>query len=227
MVLRRSDFESSGYAVFQSAVSETQVETLREDFSAGEAGKRIYEATGEMRNVIESGALALVARQVLGEASRPVRAILFDKTADVNWTLGWHQDRVLAVKRRWDVAGFGNWTTKWGAVHVEPPFAMIERMATLRLHCDPCADENGPLEVIEGSHCLGRLSEPQVAETVRTGRATALICGAGDAILLSTPIVHRSRKSRSAARRRVLQVDYAAFDLPAPLEWAYRLADAA
>ena len=36
-----------------------------------------------------------------------VRAILFDKTGDANWTVPWHQDRSIAVATRIDVAGFG------------------------------------------------------------------------------------------------------------------------
>jgi hypothetical protein len=35
----------------------------------------------------------------------------------------------------------------------------------------------------------------------------------------ATPILHASDLAQAPARRRVLQVDYAASDLPAGLEW--------
>jgi hypothetical protein len=36
----------------------------------------------------------------------PVRAILFDKITSANWTVPWHQDRSIAVRKRIDVPGF-------------------------------------------------------------------------------------------------------------------------
>jgi len=51
-----------------------------------------------------------LAAAFLGNHCRPVRAILFDKTADTNWSPAWHQDRTICVKQRIDVEGFGAWT---------------------------------------------------------------------------------------------------------------------
>ena len=66
-----------------------------------------------------------------------MRAILFDKTPATNWSLGWHQDRTIAVAKRADVNGFGPWTVKSGLLHVAPPFDILVRMVTLRVHLDP------------------------------------------------------------------------------------------
>ena len=41
----------------------------------------------------------------------------------------------------------------------------------------------------------------------------------GDVWVYRTPILHASHAAEPGRRRRVLQVDYAAGDLPAPLEW--------
>src|ERR1700739_3420143 len=46
-----------------------------------------------------SGAGRLI-HAILGRTARPVRAILFDKTPAVNWAVGWHQDRTIAVRAR-------------------------------------------------------------------------------------------------------------------------------
>lgn len=37
---------------------------------------------------------------VLGPQARAVRAIFFNKTADANWSLRWHQDSVIAVAEK-------------------------------------------------------------------------------------------------------------------------------
>jgi ectoine hydroxylase-related dioxygenase (phytanoyl-CoA dioxygenase family) len=152
-----------------------------------------------------------------------VRVILFDKTTGTHWNLGWHQDRVIAVKERIEIDGFTNWSRKWGAIHVEPPFEIIERLVTVRLHCDDCSDDNGALEVIKGSHRFGRMDDTSTAAAAAHGECAVVECSAGDAVLLRTSILHRSGSSRSSRRRRVIHVDYADFALPSPLEWAYEM----
>ncbi len=62
---------------------------------------------------------------VLGQEARPVRAVLFDKNDAADWSLGWHQDRTIAVVERVETTGYGPWSVKQGITHVEPPFALI------------------------------------------------------------------------------------------------------
>lgn len=83
------------------------------------------------------------------------RAILFDKRADQNWCLGWHQDHTIAVKQRVEVDGFGPWSVKSGMVHVEPPFGLLASVVTLRVQVDPVPVTNAPLLVASGSHKHG------------------------------------------------------------------------
>jgi hypothetical protein len=56
-----------------------------------------------------TGTISGVSASWLGEKARPVRAMLFDQSANANWSLGWHQDRVIAVKQRVETIGFENW----------------------------------------------------------------------------------------------------------------------
>lgn len=83
-----------------------------------------------------NGLVAEIAKSILGARAEPVRAILFDKTPLTNWTLGWHQDRTIAVERRAKVAGYGPWSIKAGVRHVEPPFDVLTGMVTVRVHLD-------------------------------------------------------------------------------------------
>lgn len=156
----------------------------------------------------------------LRPGARPVRAILFDKTAAANWALGWHQDRTIAVKERGDFAGYGPWSIKAGVHHVEPPFALIEAMVTLRIHLDPVPIDNAPLLIAPGSHRLGRIAEHDVERVVDRLGSHACLAERGDVWAYTTPILHASGAARGSGHRRVLQVDYCAASLPDGLCWA-------
>jgi hypothetical protein len=164
-------------------------------------------------------AIGEVAADRLGARVRPVRAILFDKTQDANWSLGWHQDRTIAVARRIETPGFGPWTVKQGLPHVAPPFALLETMVTLRIHLDPAPETNAPLLVAPGSHRLGLIREGDIDRTVAACGTAACLAEAGDIWVYATPILHASQAARAPARRRVLQVDYSGAELPGALRW--------
>lgn len=106
--------------------------------------------------------------------------------------------------------------------HVEPPFELIERMVTLRVHLDPVPADNAPLLIAPGSHRLGRLSEAAIAEAVQRCGAVPCLAERGHVWLYATPIVHASAasKAQAQAHRRMLQIDYSADQLPEPLERA-------
>ena len=152
-------------------------------------------------------------------AARPVRAVWFDKTAAANWAVPWHQDRTIAVRNRVANPGFGPWSIKAGTVHVEPPFALLANMLTMRLHIDACPAENAPLEVAIGSHG----HKHPIAEVTAVAAASPrrlCLAAKGDLWLYRTPIVHRSARAERPARRRVLQIDFCGENLPQGLEWA-------
>ncbi len=152
-------------------------------------------------------------------SQRAVRAVLFDKSAAANWALAWHQDRVIVVRERRAAPGFGCWSRKAGAIHVEPPPEILSRMVTLRLHFDPVPATNAPLLVAPGSHRLGRIAEGDVPVLVDACGQVACVAETGDVWAYATPILHASERARAPQRRRVLQVDYAAEALPGGLEW--------
>jgi hypothetical protein len=184
-----------------------------------EAGLRIY-GLGQLRPLLEiRGPIGSIAASVLGDHVQPVRAILFNKSPESNWSLTWHQDRTICVKERRDAPGFGPWAIKAGMQHVEPPFGLLERMVTLRVHLDDVPATNGPLLIAPGSHSLGRISVGEIDQIVRRCGTRACLAEAGDAWLYATPILHASDAPSNPASRRVLQVDYAAEALPHGLEW--------
>lgn len=183
------------------------------------AGIRIHGIAALRPILASNGPVGSIASRVLGPKSQPVRAILFDKVADLNWSLAWHQDRTICVKARHEVEGFGPWTIKQGMQHVTPPFSLLERMVTLRVHLDRVPMDNAPLLIAPGSHRYGRIREGDIERVAAQCGQHACLAEPGDVWLYATPILHASRASEKPAKRRVLQIDYSAEALPPPLEW--------
>ena len=216
-------FVPHGALRLRSAMTDAELfglDTALAGLPPNRAGIRLRGNAALQPLLAKDGPVGAVAASILGGAARPVRAILFDKTPAANWALAWHQDRTVAVARRVEVDGFGPWTVKDGLPHVAPPFAVLAGMVTLRIHLDPVPMTNAPLLVAPGSHRLGRVAAAEVPDAVRRCGIAACIAEAGDIWLYATPILHASDAARQPARRRVLQVDFAAGPLPGGLEWA-------
>lgn len=214
-------FAVDGAERFPAAISDDMEDILAAlgHLPVEQAGVRIHRIEALQMFLAADGSIGRIAASRLGVACRPVRAILFDKTSETNWSLAWHQDRTICVKRRVDVPGFGPWTMKGGMQHVAPPFKILERMVTLRVHLDDVPAHNSPLIVALGSHTEGRVPISAYEEVVARCGTYVCLANAGDVWLYSTPILHASEAASAPARRRVLQLDYSADDLPSGLEW--------
>ncbi|MEW6643827.1 MAG: phytanoyl-CoA dioxygenase family protein [Pseudomonadota bacterium] len=215
-------FVNDGAQLCAAALTSDELRSLQAVLShlpADHAGLRLRGVEGLPPFLAVSGPIGRCAAAVLGDACRPVRAILFDKTPATNWALGWHQDRTIAVRQRLAVDGFETWSVKSGMAHVEPPFALLSGMVTLRLHLDAVPASNAPLLVAPGSHKLGRIAEEDIRDVVRRCGAVACLAEPGDVWLYATPILHASDAAVMPTHRRVLQVDFAVGGLPGGLEW--------
>ena len=211
-----------GAQLFKAALSATQVSALESALSGqrrDHAGVRLSGIPGLRPFLSPSGPVGQVPASFVGPQCLPVRAILFDKSAEQNWSLGWHQDRTIAVKQRIDVEGFGPWSVKSGMVHVEPPFDLLAGMVTVRVHLDAVPLTNAPLLVAPGSHKRGRIPAVEIPNVVSQCGVIPCLADAGDIWLYATPILHASQASVAPLHRRVLQVDYAVSQLPGGLEW--------
>jgi hypothetical protein len=216
-------FSDDGARLFREALTRNQLNSLEAvlcHLPRDQAGLRLKGVDGLTPFLASKGHIGRCARSVLGDDCRPVRAILFDKTAETNWALGWHQDRTIAVKERIPVAGFGTWSTKRGMLHVEPPYELLSGMVTLRVHIDPVPASNAPLLIAPGSHRLGRVPEDDIRDVVRRCGTVACLAEPGDIWLYSTPILHASEVAAVPMHRRVLQIDFSVGELPGGLEWS-------
>lgn len=219
--MRALTLETDG-AVRLDRAALSMLEDLRRivrDLTPDRAGLRLHGVIALQDALAPAAELGRIATSLLGPKARAVRALLFDKTPSTNWSLGWHKDRTIVVRERIEVHGFGPWTIKQGLVHVAPPAALQRDMITMRVHLDAVPDGNAPLLIAPCSHRLGRIAEADIERVVaRCGTATCL-AEAGDVWLYATPILHASAAAVGAIRRRVLQIDFAATDLPGGLTW--------
>ncbi|MFZ6719505.1 phytanoyl-CoA dioxygenase family protein [Undibacterium sp. Ji49W] len=158
--------------------------------------------------------------------AKPVRSIFFNKNAEHNWLVAWHQDMTICVDQRMDAPGYTKWTLKNGVHHVEPPANVLESMLTLRIALDAANHDNAALKVMAGSHRYGKLKGEQVDDYVeKAAQSDVYVCNmqAGDVLLMKPLLFHASDKANHttrASQRRVLHLEFSATTLPAPMQWA-------
>jgi ectoine hydroxylase-related dioxygenase (phytanoyl-CoA dioxygenase family) len=220
--------EQRGWATTRPVLTDDEVVALREAVAPlavdGRGGARNLLAHTDVRALAASPAARSLAAAVLGDACFAVRGILFDKTPGANWKVVWHQDLSIAARERVEKPGFGPWTEKAGVAHVQPPVTVLEQMLAVRIHLDDCGPENGPVRVIDGSHRCGRLSATQIDELRRTEPERDCLVEQGAILAFRPLILHASAPAILPAHRRVIHIEYAAHELPTPLEWYDRVA---
>lgn len=221
-------FESDGFAALGERLPAETLDALAGLFTNAGPGARI---TDRVPEPIADALIWPPLAQALTEIDptlRPVRILLFAKQATANWFVPWHQDAAVAIDGDAAAHGFINPTIKDEVQHWEAPAALLAHMVAVRLHIDDAGQENGPLEVVPGSHKEGFLSSGAI--TAATLRRPVRSCTAsrGDIHLLRPLLVHRSRKALSPNRRRTVQIELAPADsLPAGLTWRLSEAGAA
>jgi hypothetical protein len=172
-----------------------------------------------VKEIATSPKVVSYLEDLLGQKTFPVRAIFFDKTAESNWHVPWHQDLTISVLEQIKTAGFAAWSVKGEVIHVQPPLKILEGMAAIRLHLDPCDANNGALKVIPGSHLLGRLGANEVAKQTQQNDAVVCEVPKGGVLLMRPLLLHSSSPAKIPSHRRVLHIEYATQRLPNGLRW--------
>lgn len=227
----RRELAEHGFTRVAAVLAPGELASLREALErsqpAGFASRRAG-AVFALRNVLRlvpeaseaaAGALQRLAGAVTGEPVTPTKAILFDKVVGANWKIPWHQDRMIAVEERRDVAGFTSWSVKAGIPHVQPPTAVLQSILALRLFLDDQGPESGALAVIPGSHAGGKLEPADVERIVRESEPRLCTGAAGDVLAMRPLLLHTSAPARRPGHRRVLHIEYSARELPGGLSW--------
>lgn len=201
--------EREGWWLWPGAVEEVQLQRLEAALPWIAMPSRRPVPLAPLGDWLTRTALPARMAALLGPGARPVRALLMAKGEGQAWDIGWHRDTTFAVKAPEAVAGFDGWVDKGPFWQAQAPLELVAQVRSLRLHLDDSGPDTGPLLVKPGSH-RGEGGEPRALHAKR-----------GDAILMHPLLLHASERPEAPAPRRVLHLEWAAFDLPGGLEWAW------
>lgn len=230
----RHELQQQGYLVLQGIFSQVTVTgciatleraLLSDQDAAGVqareggvyAARNVLQLCPAVRDIWRVPPLLEFLHAVLGSEFGLVRILYFDKPPERTWALPWHKDLTITVAEGCHSSAWGRKPTlRAGIPHVEAPPDVLENMLTLRIHLDPATPENGPLQVLAGSHHTGK-------ELLMQGFSeTSIISAAGDVLAMRPLLAHSSGKSRpeTSLHRRVLHLEFtASHDLPDGFVW--------
>ena len=118
---KRRNLKEDGFSILPGVIGRREIENLIEALSKIDKKNGVRSRGGvyAVRNLLKlspiinelaySTKLRAIAEENLAKAAFPVRGILFDKNADANWLVPWHQDLTICVVAREDVPGYGPW----------------------------------------------------------------------------------------------------------------------
>lgn len=199
-----------GFAILPRIVAASSCDALVDDLEAlplsGAGSRRLLSVVG-----IASLGRFLASHPsiagLLAPGAQAVQCTLFSKSDTSAWSVTPHQDLSIPVRERHDLAGWSGWSHKEGMWFAQPPVEVLEQFVAVRLQLDDNAAETGPLEVVPGTHRMGRLPSEAVREASASCKVPCVV-ERGGVVVLRPLLVHSSAKGRTAGRRRVLHFLY-------------------
>ncbi len=188
-----TQFTSLGVAKFSGILSADDLEAMDAWFPnlpQKTAGARNEAFTPETQGWLASNTLLSdLASRLLGFSPVHIsRMLVFNKAPSANWFVPWHQDR----------AEDG----------VERPVETLERTVALRIHLDDCNQDNGPLEVLPGTHLHGRLDASAIKRQLEKTAPIPCLALKGEILAMRPLLVHRSQRAKQPSTRRVIHLEY-------------------
>lgn len=150
------------------------------------------------------------------------KAIFFDKPAESNWYVTWHQDTTINARQKKEVKGFSGWTKKENAFGVRPPEEILNNTVTIRVHLDDTDEDNGALKVLPGSH-KKLMTDDEIKLITENSVSTSVEVRAGGIQLMKPLLLHASSKTTNRKNRRVIHLEFNSVELTGGLEWAERI----
>lgn len=227
-------FKENGFAIIDNVYSDAEIDTLITCIQQAESSRDTFRRSGnlfairqflkeipETIPVIFNQKLKRIITDHVGADYFPVKSIYFDKPADSNWFVAYHQDLTISVNKKTELEGYSLWTVKQGQFAVQPPVGILENIVTIRIHLDDTDENNGALNVLKESQLKG-ICRP---ETIDMDQETEHICCVkkGGLMLMKPLLMHSSHRSTNGKRRRVIHIEFSNIVLPADLVWAERV----
>jgi ectoine hydroxylase-related dioxygenase (phytanoyl-CoA dioxygenase family) len=213
MTILQETVEERGFAIVADLILANEIVDLSAEFSQASlqrsrAGVRHALKLPSVAALANGSRLVGIAQDILGGEAVPFRATLFDKSAEANWLVAWHQDTALPLRQRSEKPGWGPWSVKEGVVYAHAPAEALMRVVALRIHLDDSGAANGPLRVLPGTHRAGVLTDEQIRALGHEVPAVDCLMTKGGVLAMRPLVVHASSKSQSEMVRRVLHIEY-------------------
>jgi len=209
-------FDMLGFEHLREAVDGNVLTDLTHIMAAipSDAGGRRWAgaALAALRADPATGPLLRIAGALV-PAAHVLRIVAFKKDAGANWFVPAHQDRSIPIPSAALPPDFSRPTRKDDGWQAEAPIEVLQAMRNVRIFIDPATDDDGPLEVVPGSHRLGRIEQAAIPRFVDESEWHPLMGNAGDIVILSPLLLHRSRRAIAPSGRRVLQLECLAGDI--------------
>jgi hypothetical protein len=210
-----------GYSIHERVFDRREVTQLLEALNSAnlertKAGARHVLKLPAVRELSNDRRLMMLAGEFVGPAPIPFRATLFDKSANANWLVVWHQDTALPLRSRIDDADWGPWSRKAGVLYAHAPAWALERVVALRVSLDDSTPMNGPLRVLPDTHRGDVFTGDEIANIAASIRPVECVVPAGGVVAMRPLTLHASSKSLDDRRRRVLHIEYASATVIAP-----------
>jgi hypothetical protein len=144
---------------------------------------------------------------------RLISGLWFDKRPEANWRVPWHQD-LFAPVAPFIAPGWGPWSDKHGIPHVELPEPWCSQRVAIRLHLDDCGPDDGPLEILPGTHRAGKLTPAAIDQQAQAIAPVTIHADAGELLILHPLLLHRSAPAHQPTHRRVLHLEWCGVPWP-------------
>jgi hypothetical protein len=213
------NLQEHGCCLVPGNIPDEVLNTLRDSlFQDDSAGERCLLD----HPIVRETALAL-KRELATTGHLPVnavaiQAIAFNKTADTNWKVAWHQDLMFPFAKKVTSSGFNLPTLKKGVHYARPPESVLSQLLAVRLHLDDCDASNGPLRISPGTHRIGILQSTSIPEQVAIHGEITCLAREGEILLMRPLALHASSQASEPKHRRILHLVYHSGE-PIPETW--------
>lgn len=218
----RERFEADGFAGIPHVLPSGECESLAEMLAAlgsDTAGTRCLLAEDWCRTLAQRLRAHAGIAQLLPEHYAAVQCTYFEKSVERNWLVPIHQDLSIPVAARVEHPALRGWSEREGGIFVQPPAEVLAQLVAVRVHLDPCSNNDGPLQFVPGTHRHGRIGAEDARCYRQAGPVVACTMERGDALAMRPLVLHASSKADGGSRRRVLHFVFGPRELPFGLAW--------
>ena len=222
---------NNGFTILDSIYSTEEVESLINIIKQASTDNNTFRKTADLFAIrqfiteipqvaplIFTQRLKNTIHQLFGRDYFVTKAIYFDKPAQSNWFVAYHQDLTISVDKKIEINGYGPWTVKQNQFAVQPPLNILENNFTIRIHLDDTDENNGALKVVNGSNLKG-VYRP---ETINWDKETETICAVkkGGIMIMRPLLLHASNRTTNNNSRRVIHIEFSNVKLPDEIRWS-------